>query len=192
MQQKCCCATLQRLENISDFRKEGDESRIYAGKAQLRTHFACLCLWLSGGEQKALLADLSWSDPTQLCPNVVSVKSNRVDCVFAAHGHTPWDRFGRIETPLRGNRWPSHLSEESGLSPSFYTIFLRSGANVTSLDSRCNVTVHVSVWVCVVVKQSRVGWAFLILKREQNYQSMSLQIGGLVPLFHLDRFERTH
>lgn len=44
----------------------------------------------------------------------------------------------------------------------------------------------------VVAKQSKVGSASLILKWEPNYQSVSLQIGGLVPLFHDDRFERTH
>lgn len=46
--------------------------------------------------------------------------------------------------------------------------------------------------MCVVVKQSKAGRASVILNWEPNYQSMSLQIGGLVPLFHFDRFERTH
>lgn len=56
--------------------------------------------------------------------------------------------------------------------------------------------VHAGVSVCtrerVVAKQSKVGSASLILKWEPNYQSVSLQIGGLVPLFPDDRYERTH
>lgn len=42
------------------------------------THFMCVCGGggKSGGEQKALVVDLSWSDRTQLCPDVLSVKSD--------------------------------------------------------------------------------------------------------------------
>lgn len=51
---------------------------------------------------------------------------------------------GAVLAPKK-DRWPSHLSEETCLSPSFWTIFLRSGANVASLDIRCNAIVHISM-----------------------------------------------